>query len=194
MRGKNKCKILKEIRQRIADENDIPYVTRECTFQGECKGTCPKCEAELRYLEQQLARRQRLGKTVTVAALAASLMANLTACPDNEKVERKSADKAEGTFFSDTAEPSTDELLGEDTTDITDELGGVPVEESSENTEIGELEFEGEPTETCEIIGEVEATEDITELEGDVAYFEPSEVTDEMLAGMIPASETEPDE
>lgn len=73
MLGKNKCKILKQIRQKIADENDIPYVTRECTYQGECKGTCPKCEAELRYLEQELAKRQALGKGVAVAALAASL-------------------------------------------------------------------------------------------------------------------------
>ena len=45
----------------------------ECTYQGECKGTCPKCEAELRYLEQELARRQALGKGVAVATLAASL-------------------------------------------------------------------------------------------------------------------------
>ena len=54
MRDKDKCKILKEIRQRIADENDIPYVTRECSYQGECTGTCPRCESELRYLDQQL--------------------------------------------------------------------------------------------------------------------------------------------
>ena len=45
MRGKDKCKILKEIRQRIADENDIPYVTRECSYQGECTGTCPRRKA-----------------------------------------------------------------------------------------------------------------------------------------------------
>ena len=80
MKGKNKCKILKEIRQRIADENDIPYVTRECTYQGECRGTCPKCEAELRYLEQELEKRRRLGKTVAVAAVAAGLSLSLTAC------------------------------------------------------------------------------------------------------------------
>ena len=80
MKGKNKCKILKEIRQKIADENDIPYVTRECSYQGECRGTCPKCEAELRYLEQELEKRRRLGKTVAVAAVAASLSLSLTAC------------------------------------------------------------------------------------------------------------------
>ena len=57
MQGKQKCRILKEIRQRIADENDIPFVTQECRHQGNCSGTCPRCESELRYLEQQLAQR-----------------------------------------------------------------------------------------------------------------------------------------
>ena len=71
MLGKEKCRILKQIRQRIADENDIPYVTRECGFQGECRGTCPRCESELRYLERQLALRASLGKRVAVAALCA---------------------------------------------------------------------------------------------------------------------------
>lgn len=62
MLGKQKCKILKEIRQRIADENDIPYITKECTFHGDCSGTCPRCESELRYLEKQLALRNSMKK------------------------------------------------------------------------------------------------------------------------------------
>ena len=61
MSGKNKCKILKEIRQKIADENDIAYVTSECKYQGECSGTCPRCEAELQYLENELKKRQQKG-------------------------------------------------------------------------------------------------------------------------------------
>ncbi len=81
MRGKNKCKILKEIRQKIADENDIPYVTRECSYQGECSGTCPKCEAELRYLERELEKRRAMGKAVAVAAIAASLTLNTGCVP-----------------------------------------------------------------------------------------------------------------
>ena len=80
MRGKSKCKILKEIRQRIADENDIPYVTHECRYQGECSGTCPRCESELRYLEQQLALRASLGKRVTVAALCAGMALSAAGC------------------------------------------------------------------------------------------------------------------
>ena len=74
MLGKLKCKLLKQIRQRIADENDIPYVTRECTYQGSCKGTCPQCESELRYLEQQLAARKAMGKQIRVSALCAGLV------------------------------------------------------------------------------------------------------------------------
>ena len=74
MKGKNKCKILKEIRQKIADENDIPFVTSECTHKGDCRGTCPYCEAEVRYLEQELSKRRSLGKAVTVAGIAVSAM------------------------------------------------------------------------------------------------------------------------
>ena len=80
MIGKETCRILKEIRQRIADENEIPYVTRECHFQGECKGTCPRCESELRYLEQQLSLRASLGKRVAVAALCAGMTLSAAGC------------------------------------------------------------------------------------------------------------------
>ena len=89
MRGKQKCKILKEIRQRIADENDIPYVTRECGYQGECKGTCPRCESELQYLERELARRRALGKRVSVAALCVGMSLAAAGCsPTEKKVEK----------------------------------------------------------------------------------------------------------
>ena len=64
MKGKEKCKALKEIRRQIAEKNDIPYVVSQCKYQGDCLGTCPKCEAELRYLERELAIRQGLGKAV----------------------------------------------------------------------------------------------------------------------------------
>lgn len=56
VRGKQTCKILKEIRRQIAEANDIEFITSECQYQGDCLGTCPKCEAEVRYLEQQQAK------------------------------------------------------------------------------------------------------------------------------------------
>ena len=73
-RGKQTCKILKEIRKQIAEENDIDLVISECTYQGDCLGTCPKCEAELRYLERELEKRQRLGKAAMVAGLSVGLL------------------------------------------------------------------------------------------------------------------------
>ncbi|MBQ7337071.1 MAG: hypothetical protein IJW40_01320 [Clostridia bacterium] len=82
-KGKKTCKILKEIRAQIAAENDIFYVTSECQHKGDCAGTCPKCEAEVRYLEKELEKRARLGKAVTVAGLAAAITAtslSATAC------------------------------------------------------------------------------------------------------------------
>lgn len=80
MNGKSKCKILKDIRRQIAAENDIAYVTSECKFQGECTGTCPKCEAEVRYLEEELAKRRRAGKAVAVAGVAAAVMITASGC------------------------------------------------------------------------------------------------------------------
>ena len=73
-KGKQTCKILKEIRKQIAAENDIEFVTSECTYQGDCLGTCPKCEAEVRYLERELEKRQRLGKAAVVAGLSVGLL------------------------------------------------------------------------------------------------------------------------
>ena len=73
-RGKQTCKILKEIRRQIAAENDIKLVVEECTYQGDCLGTCPKCEAEVRYLERELEKRQRMGKAAVVAGLSVGLL------------------------------------------------------------------------------------------------------------------------
>ncbi|WP_300613453.1 energy transducer TonB [uncultured Duncaniella sp.] len=76
-RGKQTCKILKEIRRQIAEANDIEFVTSECRYKGDCLGTCPKCEAEVRYLEQQLRARQLMGKAVVLAGLSAGMIAFL---------------------------------------------------------------------------------------------------------------------
>lgn len=76
--GKQTCKILKNIRQQIAKENDITLVTSECKYKGECLGTCPKCEAEVRYLETELAKRQKAGKRISIVGMAASVAAALT--------------------------------------------------------------------------------------------------------------------
>ena len=82
MSGKSKCKILKQIRQQIATENDIEFITSECKFQGECSGTCPKCEAEVRYLEQELQKRRQAGKAVAIAGIATALIVSASGCSE----------------------------------------------------------------------------------------------------------------
>ena len=78
--GKEKCRILKEIRAEIARQNDIEWVVSECKHQGNCKGTCPKCEQEVRQLEKALAKREALGKKVAVVGVSASIALAVTGC------------------------------------------------------------------------------------------------------------------
>lgn len=78
-RGKKKCEILKTIRCQVAKKNGIPYTYTECTYQGECRGTCPKCEEELRYLNRELDKLKRSGRQVAVAGVAAAVIATSTA-------------------------------------------------------------------------------------------------------------------
>lgn len=72
-RGNQTCRILKDIRRQIAEANDIEYITSECQYKGDCSGTCPKCEAEVHYLEQQLERKRMAGKVITLLGISAGL-------------------------------------------------------------------------------------------------------------------------
>ena len=78
-RGKQICKTLKEVRCQIAKANDIPYEPTECHHKGDCMGTCPKCEQEVRYIENQLSMRRTLGKAVSVVGISVGLTA-LSSC------------------------------------------------------------------------------------------------------------------
>ena len=146
MLGKQKCKILKEIRQRIAEENDIPYITKECTFHGDCSGTCPRCESELRYLENQLALRTAMKKGVTVAALCAGMTLAVSGCSSATVSPEATSTEIEKTVlegevpYEQTTEQATEQTTeqtvkqepgsgkGEDPVEISTEelLGDVP--------------------------------------------------------------------
>lgn len=78
IRGKETCRILKEIRRQIAAANDIDLLVSECQYKGDCLGTCPKCEAEVRYLEQALERRRLTGRAVSLLGISAGLLAAST--------------------------------------------------------------------------------------------------------------------
>ena len=145
--GKNICKQLKEIRKGIADENGIPLEVEECTFKGECLGTCPRCEEEVRYLENALSERLRLGKVATVAGLALGLASATTVkaqtpvapvVPNDSiaKVECHPSFQIDSVNFYKLQEESTGTRRGEDgSTVIVPGLARVRIKEDFTNSE-----------------------------------------------------------
>ena len=106
-RGKYICKTLKEVRRKIARANDIEYEPTECRHEGDCLGTCPKCEAEVRYLEQQLDLRRSLGKAVSLVGLSVGITA-VSSCSLVRPVQ-----------------PTAGEVMAPDSIDI-EEVAGMP--------------------------------------------------------------------
>lgn len=72
-RGKEICEKLKYIRKQIAEANGICYSPSTCTSTGFCRGTCPACEQERSFLEQQLRLKQLAGQAVKVVGLVSGL-------------------------------------------------------------------------------------------------------------------------
>ena len=77
VKGRSTCKLLKDIRQQIADANGISYQPKECHHKGDCAGTCPACEEEIRYLERELKARKGNGFGMKVAGIAAGICATV---------------------------------------------------------------------------------------------------------------------
>lgn len=112
-KGKQTCKILKEIRKQIAAENDIELVVSECTYQGDCLGTCPKCEAEVRYLERELEKRQRLGKAAVFAGMSIGTLLSVAACDTTSKVTSCPENKLEGDVVAIAPQPQEPDTIEE---------------------------------------------------------------------------------
>ena len=70
MTGKEKCEMLREIRRQIAESNDIVYLSAECHHTGDCAGTCPLCDAEIRYLDDEINRKMENGERVTLSGIS----------------------------------------------------------------------------------------------------------------------------
>ena len=50
---------------------------RSVTTRGDCAGTCPACEEEIRYLEHELKARKGNGFSMKVAGIAAGICATV---------------------------------------------------------------------------------------------------------------------
>ena len=68
--GRDKCDKLREIRKRIAEANGIEFKSAECHHTGPCLGTCPVCDEEIKYLDEQLQKKKARGEDVILNGLA----------------------------------------------------------------------------------------------------------------------------
>jgi hypothetical protein len=162
MNGKNRCRILKDIRKRIAEENGIEYITSECKYKGDCLGTCPKCDSEVRYLEQELERKRGLGKRVAIAGIAVGITATAAGCtPDIASLFNN--DTLQGDMML--------ELQGEPTQEISKNDNSIPngsvVSEIVTNGEL--VEIIGEMPETS--LPEIEISDPYEGLLGEILEF-----------------------
>ena len=159
-KGKNTCKILKEIRRQIAEANDIEYIVEECQYKGDCLGTCPKCEAEVRYLEQQLYQRQLLGKAVVLAGVSVGMF-TLSSCNFNNKTQGESP-------ITTTEEVTADSVL-------------VPAEEDTSNDTIVQVKSDIVKSVRQPLMGTAPVIKGDVEdkclpKEGEVGFDNPNEV------------------
>lgn len=162
---KEKCKRLKAIRKKLADGLGIDLKQRECTFEGECRGTCPKCRQEEEALNRAL-----LGKAAAVA-VSAGIM--LTGCQGETGNPFGLDFLKDGKWEETTGEaPISEELLGNMTPPLEElELDGdimmLPPEESDpEGTaeELIDYEIPGEET-----LAPEEESVSVYEIAGDIA-------------------------
>ncbi|ROT18060.1 TonB family protein [Muribaculaceae bacterium Isolate-110 (HZI)] len=159
-RGKQTCKILKGIRRQIAEANDIEFATSECRYKGDCLGTCPKCEAEVRYIEQQLRARSLSGKAVALAGISAGMIL-MSGCSGTS-----------------TKNQTNDDLLGEfiESPEMIEEIedteeGEMPLFEDSISCLTPEIKGVKE--------GEINNASEFIVIQGDIA-MEPEDDTDEV--------------
>ncbi len=174
MTGKQKCKILKEIRRQIAEQNDIRYVIEECTHKGKCRGTCPKCEWEVQMLERELEKRRVSGKKVVLAGISAGFL--LTSCSPVDTVME---------LVSSITNPLQGDMMAETTSGAITETateGDIILESLEGEPAVPEAEIEEGEAEPVEVA----VTEGILPAVNDTEYCENEEEIEEVLiAGEI---------
>ncbi len=189
---KEKCRELKRIRGRIAEDLGIELRQRECTYEGYCSGTCPACRREEMQLNAALLKRLRQGANLkgraATAGLAAAAALCLTGCTPPEQNETEGMASPAYALPEDGSLPADWQVNGEYLPE--DDMGedGQSAGQADEGAWSIE-QLEGEiPAGFPEDPGQSEygtPGEDM-ELEGDVAYLPETSETAE--APSIPDS------
>ena len=66
MKGKDKCELLRFIRQSIAELNGIQYSPKDCDHDECSIGTCPLCEEEVFWLMDELRKKEAAGSPIRI--------------------------------------------------------------------------------------------------------------------------------
>lgn len=81
---KEKCKELKKIRAQIAADLGVDLKQSECTYEGYCSGTCPKCKSEEMKLNLAIMKQQMesadMKRKVAAAGLTTAAALSLSGC------------------------------------------------------------------------------------------------------------------
>ena len=77
---KEKCRELKKIRAKIAEDLGLELHQRECSYEGYCSGTCPACRKEEMQINAALLKKQLEGVNLKGRAATAGLAAAAALC------------------------------------------------------------------------------------------------------------------
>lgn len=154
-----KCRELKKIRAKMAEDLGIELHQRECTYQGYCRGTCPACRKEELLLNAALLKRQlgeaNLKGRAATAGLTAAAALCLAGCTPPDLTEGATVFSGDTPFSGEQLEGNF--VLPEEQTDgeilPPEEYPGNLLPEMEESLSQSSLETPGE----------------YLELEGDVA-------------------------
>lgn len=115
---KEQCDILKAQRKKLADELGIDLNQSECTFDGNCLGTCPKCQEEERLLnEALLGKKEDKNNNVGTSFLGPKVMGKFVSNNDWFEKTPKIDDDILGEEFND-----ENLFMGEVSEDNTDKI------------------------------------------------------------------------
>lgn len=84
--GRDKCDKLRAIRKKIAEANGIDFEPTECHHTGPCLGTCPVCDAEIKYLDEELQKKKMHGEDIILSGLAADFIKQ-SGCTTNPDID-----------------------------------------------------------------------------------------------------------
>ena len=83
--GRDKCDQLRDIRKKIAEANGIDFEPAECHHTGPCRGTCPVCDSEIRYIDEQLQKKKERGEEIVLTGIAeVDIRKSKVSLPEND--------------------------------------------------------------------------------------------------------------